>query len=153
MSETPQNHCRPSVFRHVGVMVYDSLLLLSVLLVAALIAVALNSGESIDNNNPFFMSYLISVSGFFYGWFWTHGGQTLGMRAWKVQLVGQQQQSISWTQAIIRFSVAVISWLPLGLGFWWQWLGKDKQSWPDYFSGTRLHYDKNAKNKALSPLS
>jgi uncharacterized RDD family membrane protein YckC len=153
MNETPQNHCRPNVFRHLGVMVYDSLLLLSVLLAATVIAVMFNAGEAIDNNDPFFMLYLLTVSGLFYGWFWTHGGQTLGMRAWKVQLQGQQQQTVTWTQAIIRFVVAIISWLPLGLGFWWQWLGKDKLSWPDYFSGTYLLYNKNAKNKSLSPLS
>jgi len=153
MSETPQNHCRPSVLRHLGVMVYDSLLLLSVLLAATVIAVMFNAGEAIDNNNPFFMLYLVVVSGFFYGWFWTHGGQTLGMRAWKVQLQGQQQNNISWKQAIIRFVIAIISWLAFGMGFWWQYLGKDTQSWPDCFSGTRLHYDKNIQNKSLSPLS
>jgi uncharacterized RDD family membrane protein YckC len=153
MSETQQNYCRPSVFRHLAVMLYDTVLLLSVLLLASLIAVAFNSGEAIDNNNPFFMFYLISVSGFFYGWFWTHGGQTLGMRAWKVQIRDQQQNNISWKQVVIRFVVAIISWLLLGLGFWWQYLGKDTQNWPDYFSGTHLIYNKNAKHKSLSPLS
>jgi uncharacterized RDD family membrane protein YckC len=153
MSKNPQNHCRPSVLRYLAVMLYDTVLLLSVLLLASLIAVAFNSGEAIDNNNPFFMFYLISISGLFYGWFWTHGGQTLGMRAWKIQIIDQQQNIISWKQAIIRFVVAIISWLALGMGFWWQYLGKDKQSWPDSFSGTYLHYNKNAKNKSLSPLS
>lgn len=153
MSETPQNYCRPSVLRHLAAMVYDTLLLLSVLLVAAMIAVTFNSGEAIGKGNPFFIAYLLIVSGVFYGWFWTHGGQTLGMRAWKIYLINQQQNDITWKQAIIRFCVAIISWLPLGLGFWWQWLGKDKLSWPDYFSGTKLHYNKQAKNKPLSRLS
>ena len=153
MNKTQQKHCCPSVFRHLGVMAYDTLLLVSVLLVATLIAVAGNGGEAINNNNPFFMLYLLVVSCFFYGWFWTHGGQTLGMRAWKVHLVGQQQHDITWKQAVIRFIVAIISWLPAGMGYWWQWLGRDNLSWLDYLSGTRLHYDKQAKSKPLSPLS
>ena len=153
MEKTPQNYRRPGLFRHLGVMAYDFLLLLSVLLVATLIAVAANGGQAIDNNNPFFMLYLLVVSGFFYSWFWMHGGQTLGMRAWKVHLVGQQQHDISWKQAIIRFVVAIIAWIPAGMGYWWQWLGKDKQSWLDYYSGTRLNYDEQVKNKPLSPLS
>jgi len=153
MNENPQNYCRPSVLRYLAVMLYDTVLLLSVLLLASLVAVAFNSGEAIAQGNPFFLLYLLCVSGFFYGWFWTHGGQTLGMRAWKVKLIDQQQNSISWKQSIIRFVAAIISWLALGMGFWWQYFGKDKQSWPNSFSGTYLHYNKNAKNKSLSPLS
>jgi uncharacterized RDD family membrane protein YckC len=153
MNKTSENHCRPNVFRHLVIMLYDILLLLSVLLLATLIAVAFNGGEAFGDRNPFFILYLFSVSGFFYCWFWTHGGQTLGMRAWKVHLIGQQQHDITWKQAITRFLVALISWLPLAMGYWWQWLGKDKQSWLDQFSNTRLHYDKKTKNKPLSPLS
>lgn len=137
-----QTHQRPSLFRHFAIMAYDLLLLLSVLLVAGFIAVGFNGGEAINSANPFFMIYIIGVCFFFYGWFWTHGGQTLGMRAWKVHLVGQQQHDISWLQAGVRFLANIIAWLPFGLGFWWQYLGKDKQSWPDYLSGTRLHFAK-----------
>jgi len=153
MNKTQQNHCRPGVFRHLGIMAYDTLLLVSVLLVATLIAVAANGGQAINDNNPFFILYLLVVSGFFYGWFWTHGGQTLGMRAWKVHLIGHLQHDITWKQAAIRFVVAIIAWVPAGMGYWWQWLGKERQSWLDTFSGTRLHYDKQAKNKPISPLS
>jgi uncharacterized RDD family membrane protein YckC len=131
---------RPSFFRHLAIMAYDLLLLASVLLVAGFIAVAFNGGEAISSSNPFFMLYILGVSFFFYGWFWTHGGQTLGMRAWKVYLVSNQQYEITWLQAALRFITTIISWLPLGMGYWWQYTGKDKLSWPDYFSGTRLHF-------------
>jgi uncharacterized RDD family membrane protein YckC len=60
------------------------------------------------------------------------------MRAWKVYLVGQNQVEINWQQAAMRFAVAIISWLCLGLGFFWQWLSKDKLSWHDLMSGTQL---------------
>jgi uncharacterized RDD family membrane protein YckC len=120
------------------VMLYDILLLLSALLLATVIPVALNQGEAIQAGNPIFLLYLLMVSLFFYGWFWTHGGQTLGMRAWKVYLVGQTQVQITWKQASIRFAVAIMSWLCLGLGFLWQWLSKDKLSWHDLLSGTQL---------------
>jgi len=153
MTDTDNNICRPSVFRHIAIMVYDALLLLSVLLLASLLAVAANSGQAISEGNPFFIAYLLAVSCFFYGWFWTHGGQTLGMRAWKVHLISQQQHDISWQQAIIRFTVGIIAWIPLGMGYWWQWLGEDKNTWLDSYSASRLHFDKNAKNKPLSRLS
>jgi uncharacterized RDD family membrane protein YckC len=36
--------------------------------------------------SPFFRTYLLLVCFFFYGGFWVHGGQTLGMRAWRLRL-------------------------------------------------------------------
>lgn len=140
MVSTSKNHQRPSLFRHIAMMAYDLLLTLSVLLLAGFIAVAFNRGEAISSSNPFFMLYILGVWFFFYGWFLTHGGQTLGMRAWKVYLVSNQRYNVTWLQVAIRFVTNIIAWLPLGLGFWWQYLGKDKQTWPDYFSGTRLHF-------------
>jgi len=153
MTKAVETAIRPSLLRYLAVMLYDSLLLLSILLLAGLVAVALNGGNAIGQGNPFFMLYLLAVSFLFYGWFWTHGGQTLGMRSWKVKLISHLGSEISWKQAFFRFASALISWLPAGLGFWWQYVSKDKESWPDMMSGTFLHFDKNSKPKPLSRLS
>jgi len=147
------NTVRPGLFRHLMVMVYDLLLLLSSLLLATFLIVAANGGEAIGQGNPFFIAYLILVSFIFYGWFWTHGGQTLGMRAWRVFLISATNDPVNWQQAFLRFAVSIISWLPLGLGIWWQYLGKDKASWPDTLSATYLHYSKDSHKKPLSRLS
>ena len=157
------NVIRPGAFRHLIIVIYDLLLLLSSLLLATFIIVALNGGNAIGQGNPFFIAYLFAVSFAFYGWFWTHGGQTLGMRSWKVAIYSkagvsqagsnQPGQAINWQQAFLRFTVSIIAWLPLGIGVWWQYCGKDNKSWPDKVSGTYLHYSKNAKKKPLSRLS
>lgn len=131
---------KPGPFRLLGVMLYDIMLLVSVLMVAAALAVAFNGGEAIGANNPFFFIYLIGVAFVFYGWFWTHGGQTLGMRAWQVYLISGNNTGISWQQAFLRFVVGIFSWLPVGLGYWWLWLSPDKLSWHDIASGSYLIY-------------
>ncbi len=133
---------RPSLFRMLGVMFYDSIVLLSILFLASLIAVIINDSEAISQGNLFFIAYLFGVSWLFYAWFWTHGGQTVGMRAWKVVLLSEQQKNVSWRQATLRFAAAVLSWLPLGLGFWWPYLKGNNRSWRDKFSTTYLHCDK-----------
>ncbi len=157
MTLTINTPSRPSLFRHLAVVVYDSLLLASVLLFAAALAVGINavvtSGQAIAAGDPFFFFYLVAVSFLFYGWFWTHGGQTLGMRTWKVFLVSDNQNKISWRQAFLRFIIAIPSWFVLGIGFWWQWFGKAKKSWPDSISKTHLQYNKNSVAKPLSRLS
>lgn len=144
---------RPGLLRHLIVIIYDLLLLLSCLLLATLIIVALNGGEAVGQGNPFFIAYLFLVSFLFYGWFWTHGGQTLGMRSWQVFLLSHANEPVSWQQAFLRFAVTFIAWLPLGFGIWYQYLGKDKVSWPDSLSSTYLIYSKDSISKPLSRLS
>ncbi|PHS27452.1 MAG: hypothetical protein COA83_00085 [Methylophaga sp.] len=135
---------RPSLFRMFAVMFYDSMILLSVLMFALFIAVVVNNSEAISQGNLFFIAYLAAVSWLFYAWFWTHGGQTIGMRAWKVYLLSDEKTSVSWRQATIRFIAAVLSWIPLGLGFWWQYFRGSRNSWRDKVSATYLHYNKDS---------
>ncbi|NQY27687.1 MAG: RDD family protein [Piscirickettsiaceae bacterium] len=148
-----ETYCRPTLFRHLAIIVYDLLLLLAILLLAGGVAVAFNGGQAIGQGNPFFLLYLFAVSFLFYGWFWTHGGQTLGMRSWKVYIFSNNGSPITWYQAFIRFITAFISCIPLGLGFWWQFLSKNNQSWTNSLSATRIHYSKKSKIKPLSRLS
>jgi uncharacterized RDD family membrane protein YckC len=53
--------------------------------------------------NPFFQIYLFLVCFFFYGGFWVHGGQTLGLRAWRLRLQRCDGGKIGWQQALLRF--------------------------------------------------
>lgn len=153
MTDTNHTHIRPSLFRYLAIMVYDTLLLLSVLLLASAVIVLINQGQAVEQGSLIFTLYLFLVSFLFYGWFWTHGGQTLGMRSWKVKLHSTNTQNITWKQAFIRFITALISWFPAGLGFWWLYLTNDNKSWLDTASNTYLHYDKDQKDKPLSRLS
>ena len=82
--------------------------------------------------------YLLAVAFAFYGWFWTHGGQTLGMRAWRLQVVRTWGGALSWRHALLRYSAAMVSWAVLGLGFLWVALSRRRLAWHDRWSGTRL---------------
>ena len=81
---------------------------------------------------------VICVSFFFYGWFWTHGGQTLGMKAWNLYLIKPDGKFIDWSTALKRYLAAVVSWACLGLGFTWVLLDKQKRSWHDIFTNTKI---------------
>ena len=84
------------------------------------------------------LGYLLSICLVFFGWFWTHGGQTLGMRAWNIRLVRLDGQgAVTWRQAGLRFGVSLLSWLALGAGFLWS-LGRTGLAWQDTFSATCL---------------
>ena len=122
--------------RRLAAIVYDTLLLIAVLFIATALVLTSTGGEAVHAGNPFFSTYLFMLSFFFFGWFWTHGGQTLGMRAWKIRVQQRNGTGISWGQAMLRFLAAIVSWLSLGLGFLWMLVDREKMTWHDRYSET-----------------
>lgn len=59
------------------------------------------------------------VLGVYFGWFWTHSGQTLAMKTWRVRVVRRDGQSLSWSRAFLRYVLAWLWFLP---GFAAAWL-------------------------------
>jgi uncharacterized RDD family membrane protein YckC len=100
------------LFRRLGAICYDALLLFAVLCIATVLVLPLNGGAAISHNSIFFL-YVYAVCFLFFGWFWTHGGQTLGMRAWELRLQSYAGGSISWWQALARFLLASLWLLPM----------------------------------------
>ncbi|MEE9396648.1 MAG: RDD family protein [Methylococcales bacterium] len=125
------------LLRRLAALFYDSFLLLAILFFATAIILPFNEGEALVSGQILYSLYLLLVTFLFFGWFWTHGGQTLGMRAWKIKLCSQQtHRSLNWQQATIRFLAALVSLIPLGAGFFWIMIDRDKLSWHDRFSKT-----------------
>lgn len=129
------------LFRRLMAIFYDIFLLTAILFLATALVNATNSGEAIDQEKNYIVFldiYLGSIIFFYFGWFWTHGGQTLGMKTWKIKLISNNSQLIGWKRVVIREMTAVISWLFLGLGFIWSIFDKQKRSWHDITSKTTL---------------
>lgn len=124
---------QPGFFRYISAIFYDLILVIALFFFATAILLPFNQGEAIKSVF-FFPLYLLSVSFVFYGWFWTHGGQTLGMRSWKLRLISDEQTDISWKQAFIRYISACASWTLLGLGIFWRLWQKDGKTWQDLSS-------------------
>ncbi len=128
----------PGLLRRLAAIVYDTLLLFALLFVATTLALVFTWGQAIEPNNPLFTTYLFLVAFFFFAWFWTHGGQTLGMRAWRIRVQQRDGSPITLWQALLRFLGALASWACLGLGFLWILFDQERQSWHDRFSETIL---------------
>ena len=135
MSALP--HCR--LPRRLAVILYDSIVLIGLLFLAAL-PPTLVYGEGITGPLPTLVMrlYLLVVAFAFFGGFWTHGGQTIGMRAWRVRVVDVAGKTIGWRAALTRFLVAMLSWAAIGAGFWWSLFDREGLTWHDRISGTRL---------------
>lgn len=72
---------------------------------------------------------------------WRRGGRTLGMRPWRLRVVATDGMPPSWASLARRYAVGTLSVALAGIGFWWAWLDRDRLTWHDRASGTRLLRD------------
>lgn len=153
----------PTPLKRLLTVIYDSFLVLATLFIATALTMPLTKGEVSSGNNIYMSIYLSIVVYIFYAWFWTHGGQTLGMRAWKLQLVRFDNYAVTWKQSFIRYITALPAWVLflIGIVLWikpefaktftslpgWSmalvglfWIVMDsrKASWRNEISGTQV---------------
>ena len=128
-----------TLLRRLGAIIYDTVLAgFSIVIAAAIPAYAFTALTGVKLPDTFMiLLYALMAYGFF-TYFWMHGGQTLGMRAWKVRVVTEAGQPINRQQATSRFLWAILSWASVGIGFLVSLINADKLAWHDRFSKTRL---------------
>ena len=76
---------------------------------------------------------------------WRRGGQTLGMRPWRLRLAMADGGTPGWAALWRRYAVATLSLAAGGLGFWWAWLDRDRLTWHDRAAGTRMLHEPKQK--------
>lgn len=97
---------------------------------------------------PWFGLGWVSTIVCFYWFFFKRGGQTIGMRTWRLKIVGCDEQALSHRQCWIRILLAPIALGFGGLGYFWCLFNRNKQAWQDIASNTRVvSLPKLAKNK------
>lgn len=123
------------LWRRLAATVYDVLLLAGLWLSTLLLVVLPLKVVGFEAGPALIRALLFTVTFGFFSWFWTHGGQTLGMRAWRLQLRRVDGAPLSWPLAMRRFAWALLLWLP-----GWLWLLADTRrlAWHDRLSGTEL---------------
>lgn len=126
--------------RRLGAALYDGLLVLALLFLATVPFVALRGGELVESGSLAHQLMLLTVAWLFFAGFWSRYGRTLGLQSWRLRIEDAAGGCPSFARASIRFFAALLSWLPAGLGFWWQLWDRDRLAWHDRLSGTRLRY-------------
>ena len=130
-----------SLIRRLAAIIYDALLVGALLFLATIPFIAIRSGEPVEiGDNMIYRLVLAIVIYVFFVGFWSYSGRTLGMQSWRLQLQDDHGQVPSVARASLRFVAALLSWLPLGLGFVWQLWNPQHLAWHDRISKTRLVY-------------
>ncbi|EZO25663.1 RDD family protein [Pseudomonas aeruginosa] len=149
---SPQGDYAPAgLVRRLAAMFYDLLLCVALMMVVTLVyqqgILRLIYGsdhlrELADRGaligDPLLSTLLVFALFGFFAKFWTHNGQTLGMQVWGLRVQNRDGSAISLLQALLRFMIAIASWLCLGLGFLWMLWDKDKRTWHDRYSESQV---------------
>lgn len=95
--------------------------------------------------------YLFLAVQYYYVWCWVKGGQTVGMKTWRLQLYKSDGSLLNWKEAYIRSFLSLA-----GLGNLWCLVDSQNRGWHDFAFDTRVvelpkdYYKK--KNKGQKPL-
>lgn len=129
-------------------MAYDGILVVALWIIGAALIV-IPAGDAVQPGSVLFQAFLWLLAWAYFALCWRRGGQTLGMRTWKIRLVSNSG-AVSWQQTFVRYATAWISAFALGAGFLWAFTNPDRLTWHDIASGTRLVVDQGFSNRPTS---
>ena len=124
--------------RRLLVMLYDSVILLGLLIFASAVALPFGDFNKFAFKDFWFTAWLLLVIFAYFAICWKYGGMTVGMRAWKVHLIDKNHAPISWWQCFLRFLVSLASLSVFGLGFIWALWDEQNRTWHDLAAETLL---------------
>ena len=134
-------------------MLYDSILLVGVVFVCFLPSPILSETFRLSTAGIWVSRiYFLLILFLFFGWFWTHRGQTLGMRAWRIKVICDDGQDLTWKLALKRYLFAMLSFLIFGIGFIWSIFHPRNMTLHDLYSGSKIiMLEKRKKSSGNSP--
>ncbi len=132
-----------SLTKRLAAGVYDLLPLIGLwMATAALVLVAFGVQTDVAHPSPAYRTTLqlalLAVTGGYFCASWVRGGQTIGMRAWRLRVVSADGGKLPWLRALLRFLAALASVASLGLGFLWCLIDREGRAWHDIAAGSRV---------------
>ena len=97
-----------SVWRRLAAFVYDGLLLAALWMMGTLVEVIIRDALHASGGRPFMQALQFLIGFGFFGWFWSHGGQTLGMRAWRLQVRRLDGSALLLSTSALRYVAGLV---------------------------------------------
>jgi uncharacterized RDD family membrane protein YckC len=138
-SSTPAVATPASLWLRLVAGAYDLLPLIGLWFVAGMLALAITAGALDPHrlaHKLLVQGLILALSAAYFVLSWMRGGQTIGMRAWRLRVVRADGSELGLWRALLRFFVALVSLAALGMGFWWALAEPQKRTWHDIAAGT-----------------
>lgn len=98
----------PGVARRLICLVYEGVVLFGVVMVAGFLYSSLTGQRHALVGTTGLQAFLLVVLGVYFVWFWSHGGQTVAMKTWRIRVQRIDGSRLSTTRAIARY---LLGWL------------------------------------------
>lgn len=143
------------LLRRLAALAYDLLVLGGLLIILTFpylgATVWLTGTDRIGTGDPFFQLYLAVIVLGYFGLSWRFGGQTLGMRAWRLHALSVNGGTLSWPQIVVRATVNLFGLLLGGLGYWWALIDRSGRTAGECCShSVTRHYPKPSRESGDS---
>jgi uncharacterized RDD family membrane protein YckC len=93
-------------------MVYEAMLLFGVLFISGWLFSTLTQQRHALYLRGAMEVWLFLVLAIYFTWFWTHGGQTLAMKTWRVRVERADGGPLRFGQALVRYLLAWLWFIP-----------------------------------------
>jgi uncharacterized RDD family membrane protein YckC len=130
------NQPLPKIGRRLLSMLYEGLVVFSILLIGFLLPQVVLSGFGMNVTAKLLWLHVLVLLMLYFLWCWLNGGQTLPMKTWKLRISSQDGSKLRPAQALLRYLAAWPSILFFGAGLFWAVFDKDKQFFHDRLAGT-----------------
>lgn len=173
---TPPALRAPALRRRMAAFVYEGVLLFGVLMIAGYLYSSLTQQRHALQGKAGLQAFLFLVLGIYFAWFWSHGGQTVAMKAWHLRLVDAAGAPVSQARALARYVLSWLWFVPALAAIWLSglhgggvvfgmllvgvagyaalaFLRPDRQFWHDAVCGTRVIDWRPAKPGAATPAA
>ncbi len=74
----------------------------------------------------------------YYAWSWHKGGQTIGMKAWRLEVLSEQGGRLGLGKSILRLVLSWVSFAAVGAGFVWSMFEREGRTWHDLGSSSQM---------------
>jgi uncharacterized RDD family membrane protein YckC len=109
-----------------------------VLFISAYLFLAVTHDARTPPMHFLFQLWLFGVVGAYFCYCWVRSGQTLAMKTWRLRVERRRGGPLSVRQAVLRYVVAALGLLTVGIAFWWAFADRQRLFLHDRLAGTRI---------------
>lgn len=131
----------PGMGRQLACLLYESLVVVAVLLIGFLIPQIVLHGFGMISPPRMLWLHVFTLLMLYFVWCWVHGGQTLPMKTWKLRVVSADGDRLRPLQAVLRYCAAWPSFGLCGAGLLWALIDKEHRFLHDRLAGTRIVFE------------
>lgn len=99
-------------WRRLAAIVYDALAVVAIVMVVGLLAQVATGGQLADAKGHlqawWYQPLQALVVAAYFLFSWLRGGQTLGMRPWRIRVTDRDGQPVDWRRALLRLAIAAL---------------------------------------------